>query len=45
MLKTEFCKEITIEEYLLLNKKYGLTVEVNDGQVVTANFEEANDEN
>ena len=45
MLKTEFCKEITIEEYLLLNKKDGLTVEVNDGQVVTANFEEANDEN
>jgi len=39
MLKTEFCKPITIEELELLHDKFGLTVEINDGQVVSANFE------
>ena len=39
MLRTEFSKPITIEEYLLLNEKYGLVVEVNDGEVVRAHFE------
>ena len=39
MLRTEFSKPITIEEYELLYDKYGLVVEVNDGEVVSAHFE------
>ena len=40
MLKTEFCKPITIEELEQLHDKFGLTVEINDGQVVSADFEQ-----
>lgn len=39
MLKTEFCEPVTIEELEFLHDKYGLTVEINDGEVVSANFE------
>lgn len=40
MLKTEYAKEITLGEYLFLYEKYGLTLEINDGEVATAHFEE-----
>lgn len=39
MIKTEFCKPITLEEYLFLYEKYGLVIEVNDGEVASAHFE------
>lgn len=40
-MKSEFSKDITVEELIVLNKTLGLSVEINDGQVVTAYFEEA----
>lgn len=40
MLKAEFSKEITVEELVALNESIGLTVELNDGAVVSAHIEE-----
>lgn len=39
-MKTEFATPITIEEIINLNEKYGMTVEINDGEVFTVNFTE-----
>lgn len=39
MLNTEFASPITLEELELLHDKYGLVVEVNDGEVASAYFE------
>lgn len=38
MMKTEFAKPITVEEIIFLHEKYGMTVEINDGEVVNAHF-------
>lgn len=43
MLKTEFCKPITVEELEALHEKLGLVVEINDGEVVSADFEAVRD--
>ena len=40
-LKTEFSKWLTLEDYFLYNEAIGMTVEVNDGKVITVSFEEA----
>lgn len=40
-MNAEFSKDITVEELTVLNKALGLSVEINDGQVTTAYFEEA----
>ena len=45
MLKAEFSKDISVGQLMTLNESLGLTVEINDGQVVTAYFEEVADEN
>lgn len=39
MLKSEYSKPITLEELESLHDKYGLVVEINDGEVVSAHFE------
>lgn len=39
MPKNEFCSPLTIAEIETLHNKYGLVVEINDGEVVSANFE------
>jgi hypothetical protein len=41
MLKTEFGKDMTLEEYFMYNEAIGLTVEINDGQITSVNIEEA----
>ena len=40
MLKTEYCKPITIGELEVLHNKFGLVIEINDGEVVTSYFED-----
>ena len=39
-LKTEFSKDMTLEEYFHYNESLGMTVEINDGQITSINFEE-----
>ena len=39
MLKTEFAKPITIAEIEALHENFGMTVEINDGQISSAAFE------
>lgn len=39
MLKSEYSKDITVGELVRLNEKYGMTVDINDGEVVSAHFE------
>ena len=39
-LKTEFSKWLTLEDYFLYNEAIGMTVEVNDGHVISVTFEE-----
>lgn len=40
MMKTEFAKPITVEEIIFLHEKYGMTVEINDGEVSNVSFTE-----
>lgn len=42
---SENITEITIGELMQLNKLYGITVEINDGQIVDANICERSTEN
>lgn len=37
-MKTEFSTEITVGMLIDLNEKFGLTVDINDGQITGANF-------
>jgi len=39
VLKSEYSKPITIGELIRLNEKYGFTVDINDGEVISAHFE------
>lgn len=39
MVKSEYSKPITVGELIHLNEKYGMTVEINDGEVTGVNFE------
>ena len=39
MLKSEYSKDITVGEVIYLNEKYGMTVDINDGEVMTAHFD------
>ena len=39
MTNTVFCSPLTIAEIETLHNKYGLVIEINDGEVVSANFE------
>lgn len=39
MLKSEFSEPITVGELIRLNEKYGMAVEINDGEVISAHFE------
>lgn len=39
MLKSEYSKPITVGELIYLNEKYGMTVDINDGEVMSAHFE------
>ena len=39
MLKLEYSKPITLGELIYLNEKYGMTVDINDGEVMSAHFE------
>lgn len=41
MLNTEFCKDMTLSDYLFYNEAIGMTVDINDGQVTGVNIEEA----
>ena len=41
-LKTEFSKEMTLEQYYQYNETLAMTVEINDGQITGVNFEEGN---
>lgn len=38
MLKSEYSKPITVGELIRLNEKYGMTVDINDGEIVSAHF-------
>lgn len=38
-LKSEYSKPITVDELIYLNEKYGMTVEINDGEVLSVDFE------
>lgn len=37
-MKTEFSTEITLETLIKLNEEFGVTVELNDGQITGVNF-------
>lgn len=39
MLKSEYSKPITVGEIIYLNEKYGMTVVINDGEVISADFD------
>ena len=39
MLKSEYSKPITVGELIYLNEKYGMAVDINDGEVMSAHFE------
>jgi hypothetical protein len=40
MINAEISKEITVEALVTLNESIGLTVELNDGAIVSAQIEE-----
>lgn len=39
-MKSEYSKPITVGELVYLNEKYGMTVEINSGEVTGVDFEE-----
>ena len=40
-MKTEFNKDVTVGCLMILHYNLGMTVEINDGQIVDVSFEEA----
>ena len=38
-MKSEYSKPITVGELIYLNEKYGMTVEINSGEVTKVDFE------
>ena len=40
-MKTEFSKDMTLEQYYQYNEALGMTVQINDGQITGVDFEEA----
>ena len=39
MLKTDFCQPMTLDNLMALHDKYGLVVEINNGEVTAVDFE------
>ena len=42
-VKPHFTRDMSLEDYLFYNEAFGMSVDINDGQVTNVYFEEAED--